>query len=345
MEIALDITDIREQVDKLNSYVHNELIVNEALKIVLAWNDPLTSMEKLLEYVGKNYDCDRAYIFEETRKDIIDNTHEWCRQGVSAEKDNLQNIPKEDAKIWMDRFINNENIIVTNLDDVKLHDRVMYDYLYPQNITTLVVAPLVYENQIIGFFGVDNPPIYLMHNISKTFDILAGFIVSLLRRQQIYRELKELSYHDQLTGFDNRISYDKYVEELSNYSSVGIIFMDIVGLKITNDTYGHKAGDALIIKTCDIIKTTFENYKCFRLGGDEFVAICTNIDKDVFNDLVNTLRVNLAESDINLSIGVSYAAGSTVNMKKMLAEADKQMYEDKNKYYSDNNLNRRKEYE
>ena len=89
---------------------------------------------------------------------------------------------------------------------------------------------------------------------------------------------QRLSQEDCLTGLSNRRGFEEYMnrveEESDNSTDIALVFMDLNGLKNTNDRYGHNAGDELIIAAAQCISSAFAGMgTCFRIGGDEFAVI------------------------------------------------------------------------
>lgn len=89
----------------------------------------------------------------------------------------------------------------------------------------------------------------------------------------------QLAYLDGLTRIGNRTSFEEHLVDLEKIKdempSVGIVMFDVNDLKYVNDHMGHHQGDAMLVKSADIIKAAFENAdsKCFRIGGDEFAVL------------------------------------------------------------------------
>jgi diguanylate cyclase (GGDEF)-like protein len=315
-------------------------MINEGLRISLSAPSPDESIAILLEYLGKALQSERVYIFEEVGGNCFSNTYEWCASGVSQEKDNLQNLPFEVVSIWIDRFHDNENVIIRNLDDIKDSDPLMYDCLFPQNIHSLVAGPLFNNNKIIGFYGVDNPPQKMLGNISVLFQIMGHFLGSLLKRRNLVRRLVNLSFYDQLTGCKNRHAMNEYVRELRPRDSIGIIYGDVTGLKKVNDTLGHEAGDQLLIQASDCLKRVFPEDQVFRMGGDEFLVLYSKVTEDELLRQIKLLEADMKEHDVVIAIGYVWRPDSTENIDKLLMEADEQMYENKRAYYEKHQMSR-----
>jgi diguanylate cyclase (GGDEF)-like protein len=333
MEMAFDMS-VREKPDEaVQEYINNEAMINDGLKISLSVSDPDESIDLLLKYLGTALDSERAYIFEKQQGEYFCNTYEWCADGVQPQMENLQNTPPEVVKIWLERFNRNENVVIRDLEETKQTDPAMYDYLYPQDIHSLVASPLIYRNHIIGFYGVDNPPGEMLNHISTLFEILGHFIVSLLRRRNLVKRLEHLSYHDQLTGFGNRHGMDHFLATLDQDNSLGIIYGDVTGLKRINDTKGHQAGDTLLLQACESMRRVFGDYPQFRMGGDEFLILCNGITEAELQEKAALLRDDMKEHSVSMAIGCKWYPNSRENMDGLLAEAEKLMYDDKRDYY------------
>jgi diguanylate cyclase (GGDEF)-like protein len=330
MEMAFDIT--KRDRDE-SSYADNEAMINEGLRISLLTTNPDESIRNLLEYIGKSLNCERIYIFEDDHGITFKNTYEWCAPGVTPQIDNLQDCTYETLEIWLDAFRQNRNIIIKDLEEIKDTDPLMYDYLKPQDINSIVVSPLVYRNSIIGFYGVDNPPAVHLNNISTMFMIMGHFIVAQLRRIAMFKKMQRLSLFDQLTGLGNRHAVDVYMENLDTDDSIGIVYCDVMGLKRVNDKNGHKAGDELLLRACRCLEDEFGEYNLFRLGGDEFLVLCSGIDEHDLSTRVERLKLRMRKRDALMAVGSEWRPKSVGDIDELLMLADQRMYEDKRNYY------------
>lgn len=182
-----------EQQSEVQSVQNLEAIINEGLRAALLEETPDQSLEVLLEYLGKALNGERTYIFERNESGGDDNTYEWVADGVTPEKENLQNVPSEVCAIWYRSFKIGRHIVIKNLEETKEADPLMYDKLKPQNISSLVVVPLYDDGKPIGFYGVDNPPAKSLEYASNMLQTAAYFIVSSLKRRNLVRELQKRS--------------------------------------------------------------------------------------------------------------------------------------------------------
>lgn len=161
------------------------------------------------------------------------------------------------------------------------------------------------------------------------------------RREE--EKLRMLSTTDELTGLYNRHAFNQHMADLSNQGigdDIWVVALDLNGLKITNDTKGHKAGDEIIVATARCCKKAFGDYgKTYRLGGDEFVAVirCSDSEMDSVKMKLDSEMQNWSgEYSDKLSFSKGFVcSGEFKNstIASLLKEADTRMYADKQQYY------------
>ena len=116
------------------------------------------TLNSILADIGGYYDADRSYIFEMDRgRTVFSNTYEWCREGVSAEIDNLQNISVDGLECWFEAFEEQGEFYISSLSEDFVPGSKTYQILEPQGIESLMAAPIVVNDVVVGFLGVDNP--------------------------------------------------------------------------------------------------------------------------------------------------------------------------------------------
>lgn len=158
-------------------------------------------------------------------------------------------------------------------------------------------------------------------------------------RKNIEREtMINMAYTDILTGIKNRRCFEEDAEKLADAKkSFNIVAIDMNNLKMINDELGHKFGDEALIKVANALRI-FENYgeECYRMGGDEFEVICKKMDIDDIDRVCEQINKKLARTEYFPGIPLSIAYGSfrfSANMdtevNKVMARADKKMYEKK----------------
>ena len=152
---------------------------------------------------------------------------------------------------------------------------------------------------------------------------------------------KKIILTDAMTGLYSRYSFN---EDLEHYrrmerlpEDLTVFSIDVNGLKTSNDTLGHDAGDELIIAASRLVSQAFGAYgKCYRTGGDEFVAICTmNINEinEALRNLKKAQKKWRGYLNKNISISVGFNKDSDITIDEMFVLADKDMYRQKEEYY------------
>ena len=333
VEVGTDITDQVLEKREIKNKLNMEKTLIKCIDTLNHENDVNKAINELLKIVGETYDGDRAYIFERCEADnTVSNTYEWCKKEIVQQLDSLQKVPFSYFDMWIERFSNHKSRIIYSLKKELDHDSEEYKILGPQNIDSLVAAPLFNNGLLIGFIGVDNPSVEYLHY--GLLEQITSFIVNDLQKRLLIEKLQVLSYRDSLTGVCNRTSYIKYLDELkdNSYSTLGVIFIDINGLKKANDSRGHAYGDQMIVRISGLLKKTFAE-KVFRIGGDEFVVICTGMMREEFMRREQTLRAFAEQNaEINFSLGAVWT-DEEISVEKLIAIADKAMYDAKRDYY------------
>lgn len=331
-----------KQAGVIHEYESMEASVNEMLRVALKAPTPDDSIDVILEYMGKYLGGERTYIFEKNERGGDDNTYEWVAPGVEPQKDILQDLPAEVCARWYERFCENKHIVIRDLEDIRDKDPLQYENLKRQDIHSLVVVPLYDDDKVIAFYGVDNPAQDLSFDFtSNMLQIMGHFLVSSLKRRNLVRQLRELSYTDPLTHLGNRFALEEYFKKIDPAQSIGVVYCDISGLKRVNDEQGHLAGDALIRNAGSCLEAAFAGFGLFRIGGDELLVISLQTDEKTFVQCVEKFRDYTREKEIAVAVGNVWKETANENVDRLITEAERLMYRDKDAYYEKTGLKRR----
>lgn len=150
----------------------------------------------------------------------------------------------------------------------------------------------------------------------------------------------EMARRDELTHVKNKTAYHEKEKELQNRidggsDPFGIVVCDINGLKMINDTEGHRAGDEYIKACCMLVCRTYEHSPVYRIGGDEFAVVLRGEDYENREKLLAGLQRRV-EENIRISEGPVIASGMAEYQPEkdrlvgdVFTRADSRMYENK----------------
>ena len=198
-------------------------------------------------------------------------------------------------------------------------------------VASYAIAPALCCLAQILFYGITTAQAGIIVSLFMLYVLLQGNEVTEARMRE--QMLDELSRTDALTGLPNRRAYEHALGLIPDDTMVGVIFCDLNNLKYTNDTLGHGAGDKLIFDFAELLRRHVPDGKAFRISGDEFVCLICDWDEAAFRQLCDALRADLGTGTEQIAaMGCDFAA-ATSGVLKLVASAEKQMYQDKAAYY------------
>jgi diguanylate cyclase (GGDEF)-like protein len=174
---------------------------------------------------------------------------------------------------------------------------------------------------------------------------LSGFMIGrdLAGRKKTGAMLKEMAMVDELTGLYNRRGFVAHATDLLGLAGrmrcPAIVFLaDVDGLKEINDRFGHASGDLALAGAARVLQLTFRSSDVVaRLGGDEFAVLAAMDSRDGEEGILHRLQKNVdfwnSRSQqpfvVSLSTGLVSINPSSETLEKILAEADRVLYERK----------------
>lgn len=172
-----------ETKDNIIELQRTHQLIYEQAAVLSRSEDIPTAIQSMLAAIGNFVNAERAYIFED-KGTHYSNTYEWCAPGIRPEKENLLEIDLDTISVWTNTLIHGECIIISEIESIKEKYPEIYDILKPQNISHVVEAPIIVDNHLIGFLGVDNSPVKTSKRVAETLQILGTFIAITLKNQE-----------------------------------------------------------------------------------------------------------------------------------------------------------------
>ena len=202
-------------------------------------------------------------------------------------------------------------------------------------------TPLKIEDKVIGAMVVQsytNPELYSEGDI-KLLEFVSSQVATAIERKRTEERIKHLSFHDSLTGLYNRAYFEEELKRMNNprYHPLSIISLDINGLKVINDTFGHDQGDKLLQHLTSLLTSISRKGDIIaRVGGDEFAILLPSTSSQVALDFCQRIRKVCLKDDIepaylkvNLALGHVTQEGEYKDINTLLKEVDQNMYRDK----------------
>ncbi len=196
----------------------------------------------------------------------------------------------------------------------------------------------------ITFFSRFHRPYPFAEHEFELMGMLTDYFSNFLESQHRLEQITRLAYHDQLTGLPNRAVFLDRAEEAISIAAryereCVLLYLDLDGFKLINDTLGHEAGDAALVEVGrrlrDILRR--EDFVA-RIGGDEFALLIPEIQNPGNPyEVIDRIRKIMLEPFVilgerfflSVSIGAAMFPRDGTTHSELLAAADKSMYQDK----------------
>jgi len=166
---------------------------------------------------------------------------------------------------------------------------------------------------------------------------LVGASHDIQERKIAEEKILNIINHDQLTGIYNRRFYEDELKKIDTESNlpIALVMVDVNGLKLINDAFGHQIGDLLLQKIANVLsKECNTDGIVSRIGGDEFILLLPRTDAEKVNKLIERIGESIANEkmeNVILSVAIGFAVKyeSTYDMKEVFKEAEDDLYRHK----------------
>ena len=245
------------------------------------------------------------------------------------------------------KFCNPHTVKMTGYEHKEIIDSPFITHIHPQDVA------MVQANYIKCLAG-EEVPLYEFRIFHKNGSLCwlevsslpiewegetaaLSFISDLTERKLKEQEILYHSYHDQLTGLYNRRYYEDALKRLNEqeYLPFSIILADVNGLKLTNDAFGHLAGDRLLQTIANAIKSVCRcDDVAARIGGDEFALLLPNTSAYDAEQVAARLREAIGKSQsghvvVSLSLGWATKSSLLEQNHHSYMRAEEMMYSNK----------------
>jgi len=333
--IAKNVEELREQ------YQFQKTLADVSSRLVNLGLDNFNfKINESLKVLGEFFGIDRSYIFKISEdKKTMSNKFEWTAPGIKSQKDRLQNLSTEKFNWWFERLNNRETIVIESVEELEAEAAPEKEILREQDVSSLVVMPILIGEELYGFFGFDlvDSELDFSQPVLNQLKIFTDVITTAISKHLDNLKIRELSYYDSLTGLYNRRFFEVELERLDSKRQlpISILMADLNGLKIINDSYGHKMGDQMLKKAAEILKSSLREEDILaRQGGDEFIILLPQTDQKTSAEIIQRIKEKTGKID-GLELPLSIAVGQATKFSpkedigEVIKAADNQMYENK----------------
>jgi diguanylate cyclase (GGDEF)-like protein len=217
---------------------------------------------------------------------------------------------------------------------------------YFEDIRSTLVAPLILDDRVIGAVVLcSSAPGYFQQDQAWFLNLVTEKLATTVSTAVSLQKLRMDASTDPMTRLPNaRTTFERLQNEIARasreHTALAVLFLDLDRFKPVNDSYGHGAGDKLLVATVEILKTWLRTYDVLgRVGGDEFVVIMPGIPAESIPAKIENLKSAVAENLVTVAEGVQVA--TTVSMgaasypldaldaEELIFLSDQRMYADK----------------
>jgi diguanylate cyclase (GGDEF)-like protein len=337
-----DVTTEHENALNLSVLSKTDELIISCAKCLNSGMSHEETIHSFLQIIGEAIHCDRLYILEDEGNAVFSLTFGWGKRNQNNSAKEFQHMTREDMLNWEEEFPGEYALEINNVENIRQTHPTFYRRLQEMDIHSMYEVQLRDDGTLIGYFGAIGYGNVSSVDAKMLLETVAYFLTSEISHRKLLRELELKSTHDILCGVNNRNALEDAVHHLlQQQRPVGVLYADANGLKVINDTKGHKAGDTLLRNLSGILVDAFGLDKIYRAGGDEFVAMVPDMARETFISLCEQLRETFeARKDMAVALGWAWTKNSAMVMET-LHIADKAMYRDKADYYKHNDRRKR----
>ena len=326
---------IEEESSKTN-------IIDVCIKTLQFHSEVSSSVNDILRLVCRHYGASFCAIISVADKiGEAKVEYEYYDKPKSLKLFNYGAHPRELVDILSEAFKCENVNPVLKLSEEKVISSQVREYWHEQGFYEGYFTPIYdYDNEIESIIVAGNPK--LKKRSLALLQVFSKFMFDYSDKISLKASHKEQLARDLLTNLYNKVSTEDKIEGLIKDDCTGVMLMvDIDNFKLVNDTFGHQAGDDVIVSVSKVLKSHFRAYDIIgRIGGDEFMVYCENLvdieqieikAQAIIDDFGAEFSRTYGLENVSLSIGIKLKDENCNTFEILYSKADEALYRAKRK--------------
>ncbi len=292
--------------------------------------NPDILLYRFLEHLGSSIDANAVFMYEHVQ---LSDEHVKNRSNINQSDTIKSKLTK--VLLWTcqkkEYDVAHQNVPVNILDSI-LTEQIVKNYTHEN--ASYFALPVLLDEKILGAVIIKNANENRIKTLTPCFKTIINLMASALHNRIMQAEITNYSNLDPLTKLKNRKCLITDIPSLSVAKKLGVIFINVNGLKNINNTSGIDKGDTILKKTASLLKQLLHHSEyIYRLGGDEFIGIYPDIDEHEFILLSDMIKAFMSsDKGFSASVGTSWI-NSGMTIQNAINKAESDMYKEKKKYY------------
>ncbi|MBP5354261.1 MAG: GGDEF domain-containing protein [Lachnospiraceae bacterium] len=226
-----------------------------------------------------------------------------------------------------------EGAILRPTKAVKQNFPMTYEYMKQYNADNIILVPVLgADGEVRDVAGMAHSqrPRYALELLRT----LACPMSLAMHNYRYFTVVKNSGTTDALTGLQNRLAFDRYMEQVNPEGMIrfGCVYIDVNELHTVNNRDGHEAGDQMLIEIAQLLLAQFAVDTVYRIGGDEFVVISEKMEKREMVSRMSLIDRILDQKSYYISYGITWET-ENIRPRELVHIAEERMYEAKFLYY------------
>ena len=333
MEIASEINSEQQIVNILTQRYDVEDLLAKCLKNIALGADYANRYVKVMEIIGLFFEAKHVSIIGLDRSERV---YDWKSADTEDFGDDLdifvRKLKETSDKEKQGIYDFDRNILVYNHRGYNsIDDKELLDFMNRHRIWSIYMAVINdSDGKMMGLMLIFNPQahsndIWVLEHISNYISVM--YTNTRLLKAKDY----ELT-HDIYTGLMNRASYMDYISGDRDYTSLGVLAMDINEQRTICDEFGQEYTNVVIKSFANKLQEIFPDGKLYRVGNDDFIVLCENIDRVSFDERTRKAARTFSEGAFTASVGYVWD-NYDININRMEEHAYKLLYLNKQRRY------------